>query len=94
MEPGSVSQAAGTQQTAAEQVAAQASAERIDTGALAGTFGLIGAGFLSALAEVGAQRTRTLDELATAHASTSSSATQAGLAYCQCDDTGAREVAV
>ncbi|MCF8570521.1 ESX-1 secretion-associated protein [Gordonia sp. HY002] len=94
VEPTAVGQATGTQQRAADQVATQANAERIDTGTLAATFGLIGAGFLSALAEVGAQRTRTLDTLRTAHSTTSSKTADASRAYCDCDEAGARAVAV
>ncbi|WP_265744438.1 type VII secretion target [Gordonia liuliyuniae] len=94
VEPASVGQAVQTQQRAADQVATQANAERIDTGALAATFGLIGAGFLSALADVGAQRTRTLDGLSAAHSSTASKTVTADRAYCGCDEAGAQAVAV
>lgn len=94
VEPAAVGRAAGTQQRAADQVATQSRAERIDTGALAPTFGLIGAGFLSALAEVGAQRTRALDTLSTAHSTTASKTVDASRAYCDCDEGGAQAVAV
>lgn len=94
VEPGAVGQAADSQLRAASQVAAQANAERIDTGALAPTFGLIGAGFLSALAEVNRQRSRTLETLSTAHSTTSATTTDASRAYDCCDEAGARAVAV
>lgn len=94
VEPAAVGQAADTQQRAADQVATQSNAERIDTGALAPTFGLIGAGFLSALAQVGAQRTATLDTLSTAHSTMSSSTVEASHSYSCCDEAGARAVAV
>ncbi|WOC11217.1 type VII secretion target [Gordonia sp. MP11Mi] len=94
VEPASIGQATQTQERAADQVSTQANAERIDTGALAATFGLIGAGFLSALADVSAQRTRTLDGLSTAHSSTAKKAVDANRAYCCCDEASAQAVAV
>lgn len=83
---------ADAQRGAADRVRDQADAERLDTGALAPVFGLIGAGFLAALADVTVQRTRRLDALSTAHTSTSVGTTAACCAYTCCDADGAKKV--
>lgn len=83
---------ADAQRGAADRVRDQADAERLDTGALAPVFGLIGAGFLAALADVTVQRTRKLDALSTAHTNTSVGTTAACCAYTCCDDDGAKKV--
>ncbi len=84
--------AADAQSRAADRVREQGDAERLDMGALAPVFGLIGAGFLAALTDVGVERTRRLDALATAHTSTSTAAREACCAYTCCDEKSATAV--
>lgn len=80
---------ASAQAAAANTAASRSAAERIDTGALVPTFGVIGAGFLGALARVSGQRATALDALAARHGSTSARADSAATAYDCCDDTNA-----
>ena len=84
---------ASTQASAAATVASRSAAERIDTGALVPTFGIIGAAFLGALGRVSGQRATALDALAVRHASTSARATNAAASYDCCDDANAGALA-
>ncbi|MGB3301247.1 type VII secretion target [Gordonia sp. (in: high G+C Gram-positive bacteria)] len=89
VDPAATTTVATTQGSAASTVAARALAERLDTGRLAPTFGLIGASFLAALSRVQSARTRTLDGLAAQHGRTGESAVRAQASYDCCEATNA-----
>ncbi|GEE01986.1 hypothetical protein nbrc107696_24320 [Gordonia spumicola] len=85
----SVRTAADAQDRAADRVGEQASAEGLDTSSLTPVFGLIGAGFLAALADVRQQRSTTLAAAEQAHRTASTTTKAACCAYTCCDATSA-----
>lgn len=87
VDPAATGTVVSTQSSAASGVATRAAAERVDTGALLPTFGLIGADFLAALADVGAARTAALEALASRHRAAATRTAAAATAY-ECCDTG------
>ena len=80
---------AGRQSTAAGIVADRAVAERLDTAALAPTFGLIGAPFLGALGAAMNARAARLDALAGAHTGQAAATLAGAAAYGAADAAGA-----
>ncbi|EGD56567.1 type VII secretion target [Gordonia neofelifaecis] len=92
IDSGATHAVAATQAAAARSVAARSTAERIDTSALAPTFGLIGAEFLGALNRLESARANRLDTLAEQHAGTADRTRSASNSYDCCDATGACEL--
>ena len=91
--PESLSTIAGSHGTAGALIAGRAVAERFDAAALAPTFGVIGAPFLSSLSATMESRATRLDGLAGAHAGQAAGTVAASASYTAADAAGAAAVA-